>query len=53
VANSNEDRSLRSALGRTPECLSIESLEAMDAKAREHVGHCVYCQNELAMLVEF
>ena len=25
----------------------------MDAKAREHVGHCVYCQNELAMLVEF
>ena len=53
MANSNEDRLLRSALGRTSECLSIEALEAMDAKAREHVGHCAYCQNELAMMVEF
>jgi hypothetical protein len=53
VANSNEDRLLRSALGRTPECLSIEALAAMDANAREHVEHCAYCQNELAMLVEF
>jgi len=25
----------------------------MDAKSREHVEHCAYCQNELAMLVEF
>jgi len=53
VADSNEDRVLRSALGRTPECLSIEALEAMDAKTRAHVEHCAYCRNELAMLVEF
>ena len=35
------------------ECLSVEALAAMDAKARAHVEHCAYCRNELAMLVEF
>ncbi len=52
-SGSNEDRLLRSALSKTPECLSIEALAAMNAKARAHVEHCAYCRNELAMLVEF
>jgi len=55
VANSSsdEDRLLRGALGKTAECPSVEALAAMNAKARAHVEHCAYCQNELAMLVEF
>lgn len=53
MASSNEDRLLRSALGRTAECLPVEMLAAMDAPARAHVERCAYCQNELAMLVEF
>jgi len=52
-SGSNEDRLLRSALSKTPECLSIEALAAMNAKARAHVEHCAYCRNELAMLAEF
>jgi hypothetical protein len=52
-SGSDEGRLLRSALGKTPECLPIEALAAMDATARAHVEHCAYCQNELAMLVEF
>jgi hypothetical protein len=51
-SGSNEDR-LRSALGKTAECLSVEALAAMDDQARAHVERCAYCRNELAMLVEF
>ena len=52
-SDSSEDRLLHAALGKTAECPSVEALAAMDAKARTHVERCTYCQNELAMLVEF
>jgi hypothetical protein len=53
MPDSNEDRVLRGALGRTEECLPVERLESLDATARAHVDHCTYCQNELALLLEF
>src|SRR5260370_29885117 len=53
MPDSNENRLLRSALGRTAECLPVEKLESLDAQGRAHVDHCTYCQNELAMLTEF
>jgi hypothetical protein len=57
MADSNEDRLLRSALGRTPECLPVERLESplesLDAPGRAHVERCAYCQNERAMLAAF
>jgi hypothetical protein len=53
MPDSNEDRLLRSALGRTADCLPAERLETLDATARAHVDRCTYCQNELAMLLEF
>jgi len=53
MPDSNEDRLLHSALGRTAECLPVERLETLDAQGRAHVDHCTYCQNELAMLLEF
>ncbi len=52
-SDSNEDRLLRSAMGKTAQCPSLEALAAMDAKARAHAEQCAYCRNELAMLVEF
>ena len=51
--SSNEDRLLRGALGKTPDCPSIEALENPDAKGRAHVESCAYCRNERAMLAEF
>lgn len=51
--NSSEARLLRSALGRTSECLPIEMLESPGAETRAHLESCRYCQNELAMLMEF
>jgi hypothetical protein len=53
MADSNEDRLLRSALGRTAECVPVERLESLDPQARAHVERCTYCQNELAMLMQF
>ncbi len=52
-SDSNEDRLLSDALGKTAQCPSLEALAAMDAKARAHAEQCAYCRNELAMLVEF
>jgi hypothetical protein len=53
MSNSNEDRLLRSALGRTAECVPVEQLESLDARARAHIDKCAYCRNELAMMLEF
>ena len=47
-----EARVLRWALGRTPNCLPVEKLGALDDAGRAHVEQCAYCRNELAMLTE-
>jgi hypothetical protein len=59
---SNERQILKAALSRTSQCLPVEILaaiaeEPMDARtnlqAREHLGRCAHCQNELALFREF
>ena len=60
--SSKDVQFLRSSLGKTAECLPVETLAAMaehvpaagaDTPARAHVERCAYCRNEMAMLVEF
>ena len=49
-------QALKSALARTPECLSIEALGALspdEARGHHHISGCVRCQTELALLREF
>ncbi len=49
-------QALKSALARTPECLSIEALGALspdEARGHHHISECVRCQTELALLREF
>ena len=49
-------QALKSALVRTPECLSIEALGELSpeqARAHPHISKCMRCQTELALLREF